>query len=104
MPLSPKDTRRFGCRSNTPAPIMAARMWISPIWNADTPVNMAARRTWPEVISRAIGAVVGKVWKCMGICTSDTAFHIGSHDGCHIGSMSQEHDSSTPFRPSFAQR
>ena len=79
-------------------------MWISPIWNADTPVNIAARRTCPEVISRARGGVVGKVWKCSGSCTSSTAFHSGSQHGCHIGSMSHEQDSSSPFRPILAQR
>jgi hypothetical protein len=47
-------------------------MRISPIWNAETPVNIAARRTlgasW-----RAGGGVVGKVCKCSGNCTSSSA-------------------------------
>ena len=33
-----------------------------------------------------------------------TACQNGSHTGCHIGSMSHEHDNSTPRRPSFATR
>jgi hypothetical protein len=36
---------------------------MRPIWKADTPVNIAARGTWPETPSRARGEVVGKVWK-----------------------------------------
>ena len=79
-------------------------MLISPIWNAETPVNIAARRTWPETPSRARGEVVGKVWKCNGSCTSSTAFHTGSHTGCHIGSMSHEQDSSRPLIPILATR
>ena len=79
-------------------------MWISPIWNEDTPVNIAARRTWPETPSRARGDVVGKVWKCNGSCTSSTAFHNGSQTGCHIGSMSHEQDSSSPLMPILATR
>src|SRR6266702_3669716 len=48
--------RRCGWRSKTPAPIIPAMMWTRPIWNAETPVNIAARRTWP-VNSRARGNV-----------------------------------------------
>ena len=60
MPLSPNETLSRGWRSNTPAPIIPAMMWMNPIWNAETPENIAARRTcgasW-----RARGGVVGKV-------------------------------------------
>jgi hypothetical protein len=62
------------------------------------------RRTWPDAISRARGGVVGKVWKCSGNCTSLTACHSGSQHGCHIGSMSHEHDSSMPLKPFLATR
>ena len=50
------------------------------------------------------GGIAGKVWKCSGRFTSLTAFQSGSHTGCHIGSMSHEHDSSRPRRPSLATR
>src|SRR5205085_20727 len=73
-------------------------MWMRPIWNAETPVNIAARCTWRASV-RERGAVVGKVWKCNGRSTSATACHRGSQTGCHIGSMSQEQDSSRPRSP-----
>ena len=67
-------------------PELPAMMWMSPIWNAERPVNIAARRicgaSW-----RARGGVVGKVWKCNGNCTWSTACQNGSQLGCHIGSM-----------------
>jgi 3-hydroxyisobutyrate dehydrogenase-like beta-hydroxyacid dehydrogenase len=50
------------------------------------------------------GGTVGKVWKCSGSCTSLTAFHSGSHIGCHIGSMSHEQLSSRPRMPILATR
>src|SRR5271155_5204561 len=57
--------RRCGWRSKTPAPIIPAMMWTRPIWKAETPVNIAARRTCP-VNSRARGGVVGKGGKGSG--------------------------------------
>ena len=44
------------------------------------------------------------MWKCTGNCISLIAAHSGSHIGCHIGVMSQEQDSSTPFMPNLATR
>ena len=46
-----------------------------------------------------LGGTVGKVWKCSGRFTSFTACQSGSHTGCHIGSMSHEHESSMPLKP-----
>ena len=48
--------------------------------------------------------MAGKVWKCRGRSTSCTACQSGSQQGCHIGSMSHEHESSTPRIPIFATR
>jgi hypothetical protein len=70
-------TTRAGRDSARTRPIIPAMMWISPIWNAETPVNMAARRTcgasW-----RARGGVVEKVWGWSGKRTSSTACQKGS--------------------------
>jgi hypothetical protein len=74
------------------------------IWKPETLVNMAARRVSPVALSRTLGGMVGNVWKCSGRPTSFTACQSGSHDGCHIGSMSHEHDSSRPRSPIFATR
>jgi len=41
---------------STPAPIIRARIWISPIWNADTPVNIAARAPARGHLSRRGGS------------------------------------------------
>jgi hypothetical protein len=82
----------------------AARMLTRFIWNADTTVKKAARRVSPFCFSSTEGGRAGKVWKCRGRLTSFTAFQSGSHVGCHIGSMSQEQDSSMPRRPSLATR
>ncbi len=54
--------------------------------------------------SRTLAGTLGNVWKCSGRPTSLTACHSGSHIGCHIGSMSHEHESSRPRRPSLATR
>jgi NADH-quinone oxidoreductase subunit L len=79
--------------------------WLDPIiWNPATVVNCAWRRMFGGRLARTRGGIEGKVWKCSGNCTSLTAFHSGSHIGCHIGSMSQEHDSSRPRRPILATR
>src|SRR5438477_3731382 len=92
MPLSPRPMRRFGYRSSTPAPMIAAMMLIRFIWKPATLVNCALRRRSPVRLSRTLAGIAGKVWKCSGNCTSLTAFHNGSQTGCHIGSMSHEHD------------
>ena len=81
MPLSPNTILRFGYRSSTAAPMTAARMLMRFIWNAETPVNMAARRVRPVAFSRAPGGVDGNVWKCSGRFTSFTACQKGSHTG-----------------------
>src|SRR5215471_8376265 len=62
------------------------------IWKPDTLVNMAERLVWPVAFSRTLGGMVGKVWKCSGRFTSFTACQSGSHEGCHMGSMSHEQD------------
>src|SRR5262249_33893567 len=64
----------------------------------------AARRVSPTWRSRTACGSDGNVWKWSGRLTSFTAFQSGSQQGCHIGSMSQEHESSTPRIPSFATR
>src|ERR671930_111532 len=75
----------------------AARMLIRFIWNADTPVNSAARlASGVGAFSRTLAGTLGNVWKCRGRFTSSTAFHSGPHTGCHIGSMSQEHETAQP--------
>src|SRR5205807_7611102 len=102
MPLSPRPMRRFGYRSSTPAPMIAAMMLMRFIWKPATLVNCALRRRSPVRLSRTLAGIAGKVWKCNGSCTSLTAFHNGSQTGCHIGSMSHEQDSSRPLRPSLA--
>src|SRR4026208_922111 len=81
--------------------MIAARMLTRFIWNAETTVKNAARRVSPFCFSSTLGGRAGKVWKCSGRFTSLTAFHRGSQVGCHIGSMSQEHDSSLPRSPSL---
>src|SRR5919198_1375922 len=69
----------------------AARMLTRFIWNADTPWNSAARlASGVGAFSRTLAGTLGNVWKCSGRFTSLTAFHSGSHIGCHIGSMSHE--------------
>ena len=83
---------------------MAARILTRFIWKPETTVKKAARRVSPVCLSSTPGGRAGKVWKCSGRLTSFTAFQSGSQTGCHIGSMSQEHDSSMPRRPSFATR
>jgi len=65
---------------------------------------MSARWVRPLYCSRSAGDTDGKVWKCSGMPTSLTAAHSGSHCGCHIGSISHEHDSSMPLKPSLATR
>ena len=84
--------------------MIAARMLTRFIWNAETTVKKAARRVRPVCFSSTEGGRAGKVWKCSGRLTSLTAFHSGSHDGCHMGSMSHEQESSMPRRPSLATR
>ena len=83
---------------------MAARILTRFIWKADTPVNIAARRVSPVAFSRTLGGIDGKVWKWSGSLTSFTACQRGSQTGCHIGSMSQEQESSSPRSPILAVR
>ena len=74
------------------------------IWKPETTVKKAARRVLPVWPSNLPGGMAGKVWKWSGSRTSFTACHSGSHIGCHIGSMSQEQESSSPRSPSLAAR
>src|SRR3989442_6306355 len=85
MPLSPKEIRRFGYRSSTAAPMIAARMLTRFIWNADTPVNNAARRVRPVGLSRAPGGVLGDVWEGSGRVTSLAGLPHGLPPACHHG-------------------
>ena len=73
---------RSGCDKTTKRPLgarargvnqYAAAVEIAPSHPSDRPGRTRAR-----------GEVVGNVWKCKGSCTSSTAFHSGSHTGCHI--------------------
>src|SRR5204862_4583853 len=96
--------RRFGYRSRTAAPMMAERMLMRFIWNEDTPVKSAERRTRGAALSRMPGGVDGSVWKCSGRFTSFTACQSGSQQGSYMGSMSHEHESSRPLMPIFATR
>ena len=84
--------------------MIAARMFTRFIWKPDTTVKNTERPTRPPYFSIVPGGKVGKVWKCSGSCTSLTAFHSGSHIGCHIGSMSHEQESSRPLMPILATR
>src|SRR5438552_12192268 len=104
IPLSPNTMRRFGYRSRTAAPMMAERMLMRFIWNEDTPVNSAERRTRGAAFSRMPGGVDGNVWKRSGRFTSFTACQSGSQHGSYMGSMSHEHESSRPLMPVFATR
>ena len=72
------------------------------IWKPDTTVKNAGRRASFGAFWRRLGSMAGKVWKCRGRSTSCTACQSGSQQGCHIGSMSHEHDSSTPRMPPIA--
>ncbi len=82
----------------------AAMMLMRFIWKPDTLVNIAARLVSPVTFSLTLGGMVGKVWKCSGSPTSSTACQSGSHEGCHMGSMSHEQESSMPRSPIFATR
>src|SRR5436309_120068 len=79
-------------------------MFASVIWNRHRPLYISARWVRPVYFSRSAGDTEGNVWKCRGIPTSLIAAHSGSHCGCHIGSMSHEHESSMPLKPSLATR
>src|SRR5207249_8349699 len=79
-------------------------MFASVIWNRHRPLYISARCVSPLYCSRSFGDTDGNVWKCNGIPTSLIACHSGSHCGCHIGSISHEHDSSMPLKPSLATR
>src|SRR5439155_11454485 len=68
-------------------------------WKLETTLKNAARRTRPFCCSITFGGSDGKVWKWIGRFTSFTACQSGSQTGCHMGSMSHEHDSSMPRRP-----
>src|SRR4029079_9210589 len=104
QPDLPKAMRRLGYRSHTLGDMTAARMFNRFIWNPDSKVQHTQRTTRPPYFSIVPGGTVGKVWKCSGSCTSLTAFHSGSHIGCHIGSMSHEQESSSPLMPILATR
>src|SRR4026208_1197329 len=82
----------------------AVRMLASVSWNRQRPLYMSARWVGPGDCSGSCGDTDGKVWKCNGMPTSLMAAHSGSHCGCHMGSMSQEHDSSMPLKPILATR
>src|SRR4030095_13318594 len=79
-------------------------MFPSVIWNRHRLLYISARKVSPVYCSRSFGETDGKVWKCRGRPTSSMACHNGSQVGCHIGSMSHEHDSSMPLKPSLATR
>ena len=79
-------------------------MFASVIWNRQSPLYISARCVSPVYFSRSAGDTEGNVWKCSGMPTSSMAAHSGSHCSCHIGSMSHEHESSMPLKPSFATR
>src|SRR2546422_5179212 len=76
----------------------AERMLMRFIWKLETAVKNAARRVRPFCWSSLPGGKDGKVWKWSGRPTSFTAFQSGSQQGCHMGSMSQEQESSWDMR------
>src|SRR5437763_819441 len=57
MPLSPRPMRRFGYRSSTPAPMIAATMLIRFIWKPATLVNCALRRRSPLRFPRTLAGI-----------------------------------------------
>ncbi len=84
--------------------MMAARMFTRFIWKPETTGEEHRAADPAGMLSMVSGGTFGKVWKCSGSCTSFTAFHSGSHIGCHIGSMSHEQESSRPLMPILATR
>ncbi len=77
--------------------MMAARMFTRFIWKPETTVKNTERPTRPGYFSIVPGGTLGRCGNAAAAARSFTAFHSGSHIGCHIGSMSHEQESSRPL-------